>query len=1314
MSIQDGIHHEVGCLAFHTASYVKQAFNMIFRTRELPLTLLAEAYLEHELQLIGFQRDRSADCDHSLISEKSLEVCGWKWLSCTVSLNQMEGFMYIPKASCLASTNLKKCLSDHPGCKEHDADLHAKIAERSQRHVRHLDMLKEHSPQCSHLLQLFAYQLLPFPLYITEKVQKRRLLSHLLNQRSSESPLSSSEQVAIMHGVIEALKYLYSHRIDPRDVTAYNMVVELGTENCDVTQCSGVCHHNLVVKLADLGLAHEYRHKDSRTADPGQDNGIENDIRPVRNQGAVPARWTSPESLFKGLYGEKNMVYSAGCVMYELWTHGCQPFTSYDQTTEDILRMMLMEPGKPEPGLEAALASVTQRFPPLSRDQIQRDHIPETGIPVSIQRLIHIPKTSDLYKNNRKSFWKSSEDIVVDEEEMEAQDPLHITHLDDRTSVDEVVSAKFVRDELSSLEASELSGVVCWSREDGMSPKLESDGVFRHKREYGVPTVTMLDAAMKGQCSNRMTNDVYANGPTDSGFLVPLTHLTRVVHDMHEKGWIYRDLKPENILIDRNNGEVILPRIGRMQNLKTDTHIVDDIFEDCRRWLAPEVLLSGQYGKENDIFMMGTTMWQLFHIGELMASNPQASRKDFAPCAHIEKQQVVNYVREGTALPKPAWCPEWLYQLILKCRHPDPDQRPSAKDVLDTLQEHRVDGPLPIPFISEPTFVEAELPHEFGDTTVRRGTKKRPSTKRSGVTFKSLRSIRRKLTRRTTKTRSKSTIGAEFSAEEETERMVVDPDLQCLYMNQTSVGVDLQSTVSRPKQHGVRATSPSSAPRKDDTCKKFPSELTKPPDLQDTEQNDQQGDRTRNQAEATTKRKKTGPCGHSDTKRAKQKQKRGSVAKAQQNYDETEVKQVIPSKGQYTKYRPKQSQTCPRGDNHNTSQSRTVALGSQASRGYDVNTRPGDGYLTAFDDVIPLRATIADIFEDDNYDHVGGNASAATNDTYNHTATTTNPGEVHDDNFEDSQEAYDTIHVCTVNSDDRAYEKLNVVVSPAFELGSSSKTARQCQSSTVPRRMWRRNFSPGTFESAHTNPPFPSCSSADADSASGSHTDDSLTASREVDEDLDKHWRKSLHGEDAPRDAHAVYEIMHDGCDDRDKDDAVVPGASEAHGDIDESFYLDAKSPFIPKPATSQYDRETGIESSRRSERSASSEETLSHESDCSSDSEPWGSDFEDYNCSVEGEEDDVLNGKDVREAHGFVMLPGPQTEHRARIPPRNLSTSAPLEHIHSITGSTAVKAWETHEGVPWGSGDRQTMDISTFDEESERYRFNFLTDSSV
>ena len=56
--------------------------------------------------------------------------------------------------------------------------------------------------------------------------------------------------------------------------------------------------------------------------------------------------------------------------------------------------------------------------------------------------------------------------------------------------------------------------------------------------------------------------------------------------------------------------------------------------------LAPEVLLSGQYGKENDIFMLGTVMGQAFRISEMAALNPEATDRDFAPCSNIEKRKV--------------------------------------------------------------------------------------------------------------------------------------------------------------------------------------------------------------------------------------------------------------------------------------------------------------------------------------------------------------------------------------------------------------------------------------------------------------------------------------------------------------------------------------------------------------------------------------------------------------------------------------------------------------------------------------------------
>ena len=60
----------------------------------------------------------------------------------------------------------------------------------------------------------------------------------------------------------------------------------------------------------------------------------------VVEQGPVPLLWTPQEALRKGEYSEQSMVYSAGCVMYELWTHGCQPFTTYQTAAPDTVRMV--------------------------------------------------------------------------------------------------------------------------------------------------------------------------------------------------------------------------------------------------------------------------------------------------------------------------------------------------------------------------------------------------------------------------------------------------------------------------------------------------------------------------------------------------------------------------------------------------------------------------------------------------------------------------------------------------------------------------------------------------------------------------------------------------------------------------------------------------------------------------------------------------------------------------------------------------------------------------------------------------------------
>nr|KAG5703470.1 hypothetical protein BaRGS_022519 [Batillaria attramentaria] len=116
-----------------------------------------------------------------------------------------------------------------------------------------MNALRRFSHKCPNLLQPIAYKYKPFPYYITEPVENRRLIGYLLKHRAAQRWLDSS-----------VATFLADRDTVTRDITAYNMIVD--TED-NVYSARGspsgflttTCH----VKLADLGLAHEFRNNNA-------------------------------------------------------------------------------------------------------------------------------------------------------------------------------------------------------------------------------------------------------------------------------------------------------------------------------------------------------------------------------------------------------------------------------------------------------------------------------------------------------------------------------------------------------------------------------------------------------------------------------------------------------------------------------------------------------------------------------------------------------------------------------------------------------------------------------------------------------------------------------------------------------------------------------------------------------------------------------------------------------------------------------------------------------------------------------------------
>ena len=58
----------------------------------------------------------------------------------------------------------------------------------------------------------------------------------------------------------------------------------------------------------------------------------------------IPTRWSAPETLGGGKFTYKSDVWMFGMLLYEIFTHGCWPFTElYSNSTEDIMMKVFYE-----------------------------------------------------------------------------------------------------------------------------------------------------------------------------------------------------------------------------------------------------------------------------------------------------------------------------------------------------------------------------------------------------------------------------------------------------------------------------------------------------------------------------------------------------------------------------------------------------------------------------------------------------------------------------------------------------------------------------------------------------------------------------------------------------------------------------------------------------------------------------------------------------------------------------------------------------------------------------------------------------------
>ncbi|XP_039982242.1 activated CDC42 kinase 1 [Xiphias gladius] len=145
---------------------------------------------------------------------------------------------------------------------------------------------------------------------------------------------------------------------------------------------------------------------------------------------------------------------------------------------------------------------------------------------------------------------------------------------------------------------------------------------------------------------------------------------------LEQRRFLHRDLAARNVLLSTNE-TVKIGDFGLMRALPThtDQYIMEEGHKIPFPWCAPESLKSRTFSHASDTWMFGVTLWEMFTHGQ-------------EPWLGLNGSQILHKVDvEAERLCKPDDCPQDVYNVMLQCWSPKPEDRPTFIALRDFLLE---------------------------------------------------------------------------------------------------------------------------------------------------------------------------------------------------------------------------------------------------------------------------------------------------------------------------------------------------------------------------------------------------------------------------------------------------------------------------------------------------------------------------------------------------------------------------------------------------------------------------------------------------
>ena len=132
---------------------------------------------------------------------------------------------------------------------------------------------------------------------------------------------------------------------------------------------------------------------------------------------------------------------------------------------------------------------------------------------------------------------------------------------------------------------------------------------------------------------------------------------------LEQKKYIHRDLAARNILVGDNN-TVKVADFGLARVIKNDEYTARQGAKFPIKWTSPEAALWGRFTIKSDMWSYGIVLYEIVTHGQV-------------PYPGMNNAETMQTVEEGYRMPKPAECPQPIYDVMLKTWETLPENRPT-------------------------------------------------------------------------------------------------------------------------------------------------------------------------------------------------------------------------------------------------------------------------------------------------------------------------------------------------------------------------------------------------------------------------------------------------------------------------------------------------------------------------------------------------------------------------------------------------------------------------------------------------------------